>query len=580
MAEAGKKKYIEVRKGGDYEAIGQKYGIHPLVARVIRNREIASEAELEKYLYGKMDDLYDPHLLKDADKAAGIIKDEIDKKSKIRIIGDYDIDGVMSSYILKRGLDRAGADASVQIPHRISDGYGLNRNLIEEAKSDGVDCIITCDNGISALEEIALAKEYGMRVVVTDHHQVTAGIPVADAVVNPHQKDCTYPFKEICGATVAWKVVLVLFERLGIPKEEGFALIENVAFATVGDIMPLTDENRVIVKAGLRAIKHTQNLGMRALIEQCGLKEKEIKSYHFGFVLGPCINATGRLDTASRALELFLTEDARKASKIAEELFVLNESRKELTLEGVEQAVKVYEEGDYASEPVTVLYLPEVHESIAGIIAGRIRERYYKPTFVLTKGEECVKGSARSIEGYSLSEEMKKHSDVFLKYGGHPKAAGLSIEEARIEEFRRRMNDDCPLTLEDEIETIYLDACPPLSSLTIEMVEQLNVLEPIGNENRGPMFGASKLSVLRMWRIGKNQNYVKLQVSDGSGVYNAVCFSDADVLFDFYTQKFGADEVEKATKGKANNIICSLIYVPKINDFNGPEISLEIKHYM
>ncbi len=576
-----KRIFKERRIGGNYEELGAQFGIHPMIARIMRNRGVATNEQISEFLHGSLEELGNPHLLTDADLAAELIEQQIKEQRHIRVIGDYDIDGVMSSYILVRGLQRVGAKVSVQIPHRINDGYGLNRHLIEEAKENGVDCIITCDNGISALEEVALAKSYNMTVVVTDHHQVTLGIPEADAVVNPHREGDAYPFKEICGATVAWKVLSIVYERFGLASEEVFDFIGAVGFATVGDIMPLKGENRVMVKAALATIKHTKNLGMRALIHQCELTEKEIKAYHFGFVLGPCINATGRLDTASRALELFLTEDPIKATKIASELVTMNEERKDMTNQGVEEAIRIYEEGDYEKDPVLVLYLENVHESIAGIIAGRIRERYYKPTFILTEGEESVKGSARSIDEYSLSEEMAKHKDLFLKFGGHPKAAGLSIEKSRIDEFREIINRDCPIGVEDETEVVMLDACPKLAYVTVDFVDGLSILEPFGNENSGPLFGAHQLSVEGLRIMGKNRNVIKLNLVDQEQTaVDGICFSQADELLTFLTEKFGAAEVEKAMRGNANAIRLSIIYSPKINDYNGRHVQLEIKYFL
>lgn len=576
-----RRKFTELRKGADFVGIGEKYGISPLIARIMRNREVVGEEQIQSYLYGKLENLNDPYLLRDGTKAAEIIKENIKKGAHIRVIGDYDIDGVMSSYILTKALTKLGANVSTQIPHRINDGYGLNRNLIEEAHADQVDCIITCDNGISASEEIALAKQYNMTVVVTDHHQVTQGIPNADAVVNPHQPGCEYPFKDICGATVAWKVMHIVYDLFNRPAGEINEFIENVAFATVGDIMPLKNENRILVRAGLRAIQNTNNPGMAALISQCGLNDKTIKAYHFGFVLGPCINATGRLDTASRALKLFLTEDVAEATMIASELVSLNESRKEITVEGVDKAVELYETGGYENDPVIVLYLKEVHESIAGIIAGRIRERYYKPTFILTDGEDCVKGSARSIEGYSLSEEMQKISEYFIKYGGHPMAAGLSIEEARIEEFRRTINENCPLSVEEEVEVVQLDACPELELLTVDTVGQLDILEPYGNENRSPLFGASKLSVRRISLIGKNKNCLKLLVASNNGLcMDAIMFNDVDQYLESLKEKYGETQLKRAMDGLPNEIVSSFVYVPKINEYGGPHVQLEIKYYM
>ena len=576
-----KRKFVEIRKSGDFDGIAKKYGIDPLVARIMRNRGVENEAQIREYLEGSPEELPSPYLLKDAKFAAQILLNQIEVGKHIRVIGDYDIDGVMSSYILTKGLRRLGANVSVQIPHRIVDGYGLNRNLIEEAKADAVDCIITCDNGISAIDEIALAKEYGMTVIVTDHHQVTVGIPDADAVVNPHLPGDEYPFKEICGASVAWKVLRIAYELANVNPAETDEFIENVGMATVGDIMPLVGENRVIVKEALRVIQRTKNLGMAALIRQCELQDAQIKAYHFGFVLGPCINATGRLDTASRALELFLTEDPMRALKLAGELVTLNDERKDLTTEGVEEAIRVCEENGYENDPILVLYLQNVHESIAGIVAGRIRERYYKPTFILTDGEDCIKGSARSIEGYSLAQEMAKHADLFLKFGGHPKAAGLSMRKEEIERFRTVINETSPITTEQEIETVSLDACPPLSYLTVERVEQLQVLEPFGNENAGPVFGASQCRIRRMRRMGKTNQILRITFETEIGTsIDGICFHEADLLLDFLRGKYGDAEVENAFLGSANQMFLSIVYTPKVNDYRGRQVQLEIKYYM
>lgn len=573
-------KFVEKRIPGNFTEIGAKYGIDAMTARVIRNRGV-EEPDMQSYIYGNVADLNDPKLLKDADLGAELIAEHIREHKKICIIGDYDVDGVMSTFILVDGIRRLGGNVIYQIPHRISDGYGLNMKLVEHAHEEQVDLIVTCDNGISAGEEIKAAKNLGMKVVVTDHHQITNGIPEADAVINPHQSDCSYPYPDICGAVVAWKVLILVYRSFGVADEEVInRYVENAAFATVGDIMPLKKENRTLVKLGLKAIGRTSNLGMRALIAQCHLDDHEIKAYHFGFVLGPCINATGRLDTAQNALELFLTDDYAKAEAIASELVTMNETRKEMTDKGVEAAVAAYEAGGYEKDPVIVLYLPQVHESIAGIIAGRIREIYYKPTFILTKGENGAKGSARSIDEYCLSDEMTRCKELFLKFGGHPKAAGLSLEESKIDEFRARINELCPITVADEVETMYLDACPPVSYLTVERVEQLEVMEPFGNENRGPLFGAKGLRIHRMMRMGKNQQFVKLELIDEQGLHmDGIHFGDAETFCDFIRQKYGESELQAIMAGQANQIRINLVYVPSINDYKGKHVQLEIKHY-
>ena len=434
-------------KKADFFGLAKKFNVDPVIIRVMRNREVIGDEEIRKYLTGDSSDFYDPHLLKDVEKLTDIFIEKFKENKTIRIIGDYDIDGVMSSYILKVSLGKFSNKVSVRIPDRKKDGYGLNMNLINSAYEDGVDTIITCDNGIAAIDEIAHAKELKMTVLVTDHHEIPYKIEddqkislrsEADAIVNPHQEDCKYPNKKLCGAAVAWKVICVLYEKMGLSKEESDELIEMAAFATVGDVMDLIGENRIIVKEGLKRIKNTKNIGMKALIAACGIDIEQINAFHFGFVLGPCINASGRLETAIRALELFLSDNALQAKTIAEELVALNEERKELTVKGTEEALEIASSKEYENDTVLVLYLPNVPESIVGIIAGRVRESQYKPVFVLTKGEEFAKGSGRSIEEYSMFDEMCKCRELFTKFGGHPMAAGLSMEESKIEEFRKK----------------------------------------------------------------------------------------------------------------------------------------------
>ena len=420
-------KWVVSAKRADFQAIAEKFGIDQVTARLIRNRDIVGEPEIRKYLYGTKKDFYDPHLLKDADKLVEILMSKIKEQKKIRIIGDYDIDGVNASFILLRGLRRCHANADVEIPDRMKDGYGINEHLIRYAYEEGVDTILTCDNGIAAVEQTKLAKSLGMTILITDHHEVQEEVPPADAVVNPRQADCPYPFKHLCGAAVAYKVICCLYEAYGIPKEETEEFLEFAGFATVGDVMDLIGENRILVKEGLKRLNHTQNVGMASLIRACGLEEKEIKSYHIGFVLGPCINAGGRLDTAKRSLNLLLQKDRAKADVMAAELKALNDERKDMTQTGAEEAIEWIEKEGRSQDKVLVVYLPDCHESLAGIIAGRIRERYNKPVFVLTDSIDGVKGSGRSIEAYSMFEEMSKCKELYTKYGGHPMAAGLSL---------------------------------------------------------------------------------------------------------------------------------------------------------
>lgn len=581
-------KWFVIQKGADFNAIAARFHISPVTARLIRNREITDEAAIEKYLNGTLDDLYDPHLLLDAEHLVAILADKIAHEKSIRIIGDYDIDGVMSTYILYQGIMRCGGVVTTKIPDRMRDGYGINMHLIDEAYGEQVDTIITCDNGIAAIEEIAHAKELNMTVLVTDHHEIPYieedgrrqyVRSAADAIVNPRQPDCPYPYKGLCGATVAWKVIQLLYERFHIPAEEAYDFLENVAFATVGDVMDLTDENRILVREGLKCLHRTKNPGMRALILKNKLAPEQITAYHIGFVLGPCVNASGRLETARIALNLFLQKNELDAGIIAEELVELNKQRKDMTADGVEEAKRVVEE-DQAGEKVLVIYLPKVHESLAGIIAGRIRELYHKPVFVLTNGEEGVKGSGRSIETYSMYEELCKCRECFLKFGGHPMAAGLTLAEDVVV-FREKINACCELTEDDFIPKIKIDIAMPAAYPTITMVRELALLEPFGKGNGKPQFADKNLSVVRAYVVGKNQNVLKLNLRTEHGEpVAAVYFGDVEAWKAYYGAKYGADEVDAAFSGRANRIRMSAVYYPEINDYQGMEsVQLIIRNY-
>lgn len=579
-----------INKGADFKGIGNKFHIDPVTARIIRNREVIGDEEIHSFLAGTLQELPDVHLMQDLDLLVELLDQKINEKAKIRIIGDYDIDGVMSSYILYRALTRCGAQVDVAIPNRITDGYGLNRNLITEALECGVDTILTCDNGIAAIEEIAYAKEAGMTVLVTDHHEIpfkdVDGERIymrseADAIVNPHQKTCTFPYKDLCGAGVAWAVIVALYEKNNIEQREVEDLLEFVAFATVGDIMSLTGLNRILVKEGLKRIHHTTNIGMRALVSQCGLLPEQIDTYHFGFVLGPCINAAGRLDTARRALRLFISESPEEAAEIAAELVVLNEERKEMTRQGVEEAKQLVEEGGYEKDPVLILYLPDVHESIAGIIAGRIREYYYRPTFILTKAEDGVKGSGRSTEEYSMYEQMCKCSNLLTKFGGHPMAAGLSLPEENVEIFRKQMNENCPFRAEEIVQTIHIDVPMPVDYVTNALVEEFSILAPFGKDNPKPVFADRNLKISRMWVIGKNQNVLRMTlVSEQGRPLSAIYFGDIEAMRTYLVEQYGTQEVEKAFHGRENNMQISIVYSPKINTYKDSEtLQFEIQYY-
>lgn len=582
-------KWFVINKGADFAGIAKRFGISPVTARLIRNREVMGGEAIARYLKGGIGELYDPHLLLDSDRLTDILVQKISEQKKIRVIGDYDIDGVMSTYILYKGITRCGGSVDFQIPDRMKDGYGINDHLIEQADEAGIDTIITCDNGIAAIGEIAHAKSLGMTVLVTDHHEIPYTEErgerhykrsEADAIVNPKQMECTYPYKNLCGAAVAWKVIQILYEKCDIAVEESYDFLENVAFATVGDVMDLTDENRILVREGLKRIHTTMNPGMRALILQNKLEPEQISSYHFGFVLGPCINASGRLETAKIALNLFLQEDVKKASEIAAELVDLNAQRKDMTAEGVELAMQQVEEGN-TGEKVLVVYLPDVHESLAGIIAGRIREACHKPTFVLTKSEDGVKGSGRSIEAYSMYEELCKCQELFTKFGGHPMAAGLSLPEANVEIFREKINACCGLTEEDFIPKIKIDIPMPVDYPDIPLVNELLLLEPFGKANVKPQFADKNLGIDRAVVVGKNQNVLKLTLKTERGKsISAVYFGDVEEFREYYGRKYGENEVQQAFLGRTNGIRMSVVYYPEINRYQGNEsIQIVIKNY-
>ena len=560
-------KWVEIRKGADFQSIGEKFGISSLTARLIRNKDITEESEIRQYLYGGLSDLCSASVMKGIIPAVEILQKKIKEGASIRIIGDYDIDGVCSTYILLRGLTRAGAEVDTDIPDRKKDGYGLNEDLVKRAYDAGVDTIVTCDNGIAAVKEIAYAKSLGMTVIITDHHELQEEIPPADVVVNPHQKDCPYPYKNLCGAGVAWKLVSALWEQLGVPKQELYEdLLLFAGFATVGDVMDLTGENRILVKEALKLLKTTTHPGISALIEVNEISRETISAFHIGFVLGPCINASGRLDTAKRALELLKTTDYEKALVRAAELKALNDERKSMTDDGVQQALDQIENSDMKRDRVLVIYLPDCHESLAGLIAGRIMERYYRPVFVLTRSQDGVKGSGRSIETYSMFEEMSKCKELYTKYGGHPMAAGVSMPENHVEKFRERLNELCTLTEKDLTEVVRIDIAMPFSYVSERLVEELSLLEPFGKGNSKPVFAAKGVQVLETRVLGKNQNVLRLKLKDESGTtMDGIYFSDQ------------MNEVLKTMQQKSR---LAFLYYPEINEFRGQRtLQLRILDY-
>lgn len=571
-------KWFVTMKKADFNGIAEKYQISPIIARLMRNRDVIGDEAIDFYLNGTVDDLYDGLLMKDMDRAVDILKEKIEEGKKIRVIGDYDIDGVNATYILQQGLAGLGADVDTDIPDRIKDGYGLNQMLIDRALEDDVDTIVTCDNGIAAMSEIAYGKENGMTIVVTDHHEVPYLeengkkkylLPPADAVVDPHRADCEYPFKGLCGAAVAYKLVEVLYRVSGKSEQEvehlQDNLMENVAIATIGDVMDLVGENRVFVKKGLELLKTTKNEGLHALMQCTGVDTANLNTYYIGFVLGPCINAGGRLDTAKRALELLNASNRREAVTLAADLKELNDSRKEMTEEGVEEAVRQIESSSWKDDQVLVVYLPKCHESIAGIIAGRIKERYYRPTFVLTRGETGVKGSGRSIKAYDMFAEMSRCRELFTKFGGHKLAAGLSLEEENVEVFRKRINELADLTEDDLQMKVSIDMRLPFPYINEELIHELKILEPFGKGNGKPLFAESKLRVIQPRIFGKNRNVLKCRLEDQQG-------NQMEAVY------FG--EVEDCLQQMEKKQIMSFTYYPSINEYMGRRtIQLTIVNY-
>ena len=580
--------WVLLRKGADFQHISEKFHISPRVASLIRNRDVIGDDAIEKYLNGTIADLYDGMLMKDMDKAVAVLGEKIKENAKIRIIGDYDIDGIQSTYILLEGFRMLGADVDSDIPDRMKDGYGLNRNLIDRALEADVDTIITCDNGIAAAEEIAYAKSMGMTIVVTDHHEVPyteigAGrryiLPEADAVVDPKQEDCTYPFKGLCGAAVAYKLVEALMEAMGKDAEDADYLMEKVAIATIGDVMDLVDENRIFVKQGLDMLKRTENLGLKALMGCTGVNVDKLSPYHIGFVIGPCMNASGRLDTAKRALELLEAKKVAEADLLAGDLKALNDSRKDMTAQAVEEAFIQVENSELKDADVLVVYLPECHESLAGIVAGRIREKYYRPVFVLTKGAEGLKGSGRSIETWHMYEGLNRVKHLLSKFGGHKMAAGLSMPEENLEQFRKEINEKSGITPEDLNEKIAIDMQLPFECVNEKFIEELAVLEPFGKGNARPVFAERQVQVESARILGKNKNVLKLQVKDLHGTrMDAMYFGDVNTFVEYVREKFGDIACECLLRGHGHGIVMAFTYYPDINEYQGvrtPQIVIQ-----
>ena len=556
-------KWMLYAKKADFQEIGHKFHVSPVLARLIRNRDVVGDEAIERYLNGTVDQMHNPELLPDLALAAEILEQKISSEAAIRIVGDYDIDGVCSTCILYRGLKRLGGKVDYEIPDRVKDGYGINESIIRAASEDGIDTILTCDNGIAAISQIALAKELEMTGVVTDHHDIQTVaaedgteqdlLPPADALVNPKRRDSVYPYPQICGAMVAYKLIQVMYERAGIPRTEWLDMMELAAVATVGDVMKLQDENRIVVKEGLRRLRDTKNLGLRALIEANQLDPEKISAYHIGFVIGPCLNAGGRLDTAKLALALLLAESGEEARGLALELKALNDQRKDMTQKGVDEAAAQVEER-YMADKVLVVFLPDCHESLAGIVAGRIRERYHKPTLILTHSEEGAKGSGRSIEAYHMFQGLVEVQDLLTKFGGHPMAAGFSLPLEYVEEFRRRLNENAKLTPEDFIPKVWIDIALPFEYVDEALIEELERLEPFGQGNEKPQFAQKDLAVRSARVMGKNRNVVKLMlVNERGAALDAVVFTDGDLFLEEMGDSRRMD----------------VVYYPTVNEYNG-----------
>ncbi len=562
-------KWMLQTKRADFEEMARCHHITPVTARIIRNRDVMGQEAVEKYLNGGLKDLYSPHLLKDMDRTVTILKEKKEQLKPIRIVGDYDIDGVCSTYLLYQALSQVGAVVDYEIPDRLKDGYGINESIIRAAAADGIDTILTCDNGIAAVEQIKLAKELGLTVLITDHHDIMKEdgreiLPPADAVVNPKQEECQYPFPDICGGMVAYKLVQALYEEFHVPMEKWLEMVEFAAIATVGDVMKLQDENRIIVKEGLNRIGQTKSLGLLKLIERNDLDKDQITAYQIGFVIGPCLNAGGRLQTAKLALSLLLSREEEEADQMALELKALNDQRKDMTKQGTSEAVEQVE-ALYREDKVLVVYLPECHESLAGIIAGRLREYFQKPAFVLTDGEESVKGSGRSIETYHMFDALVEVKELLLKFGGHPMAAGLSLPKENVDKFRKCLNEQARLTDEDFIRKVWIDVPMPLEYINEPLIEELELLEPFGQGNEKPLFAQKGLNIRSVRVLGRNRNAVKFSLATDQGTpMDAMMFADGDS----FLEELGDSRV------------LDVIYYPAVNEYNGNKnLQIVIRNY-
>ena len=572
-------KWLLRNKKVDLKAMSEKYKISQLLCKLMVNRDIIDENIINSYINPIYKYLHSPKTMKDVVIAVDIIKRKIQENKKIRIIGDYDVDGIISVFILYTALKKCGANVDYEIPDRIKDGYGINENIVKAAYDEGVDTIITCDNGISAIDQIQYAKDLGLTVIVTDHHDVpfieedgvrTFLSSQADAIINPKQIECEYKFKSICGAGVAFKLMEALYEEIGMDKEECYKLIEFVAIATVCDVVDLIDENRIFVKNGLEMLNNSKNIGINALKKACGLEDKEITAYHLGFVIGPCLNASGRLDSAKKGLELLLMEDDEEAKNLAQEIVDLNDARKNMTKEGVDRAVNIIDSTDINNDKILVVYIPDIHVSLAGIVAGRVKEKYNKPTIILTKSEEGVKGSARSIEEYNMFEGLLACKELLDKFGGHPMAAGLSLQEDKVDELRKALNNKCELTDEDLTRKIMIDSSLPLEYLNLHLIEELNVLEPFGKGNAKPVFGVKDAKITKAMLLGKDKNVLKLKLLTNNNItIDAMIFNDLENFESKIIEKYGNEGLDNLYNKSNNNIPMDFTFYPSINEWNG-----------
>ena len=579
-------------KKADFAAISKAYGINQVTARIMRNRGVETKEEIESYLKGDLDYLSDPALMKDADKAESLLEAAIVNNELIAISSDFDNDGIFSGLLLKEAIIELGGCAAIFTPNRVMEGYGVNSRIVEEANANGASVLLTCNNGIAAFEAIDEAKKLGMTVIVTDHHEVpfeehdgkrTYLLPKADAIVDPKQEDCAYPFKSLCGTGVAYQLMTLLFRRMKRTMSRQEIFLQYTAIATVADVMELVGENRILVRKGLSYLNHTNHTGLRALMEVCGIAPEQVRAYHIGFILGPCFNAAGRLDTIVHALALLESKEYDQALALADELWAMNEERKELTRVGTERAVELIEHATWKDEHVYLVYIKDCHESVAGIIAGRLRERYYRPVLVFTDASEegQIKASGRSIDDYDMFTELSAFRNLFLRFGGHKMAAGLTMEKKNLEILRDGLNARCTLTQTQLMPLVMIDAAMPLGYISEEVIADLEKLEPFGRANEKPLFAQQHLSVLRLSRIGKNRNVVKMSVMGPEGIImDALYFGDTDVFFDFLEEEYGRDNVAAALRGMRNTIDIGVTYYPQINEFQGKRsLQIVIQNY-